>query len=118
MEQLVNSHAIPDDLKELILNLPGILAPWSLLMSLKKEYKRKSIKCAEVSERCFEILDDWGFSDHVAMNLGMVQSMNYYTKLFSELYIRIGFPVLSGGRYDNLIKGLALIVRPQVFLRD
>ncbi|NLY19434.1 MAG: ATP phosphoribosyltransferase regulatory subunit [Clostridiaceae bacterium] len=110
VEQLVNSHAIPDDLKELILNLPRYFGSVELIDELeKKNISGKALNALKYLKDVLEILDDWGFGDHVAIDLGMVQSMNYYTGIvFRGFTYGIGFPVLSGGRYDNLIKRFGL----------
>jgi ATP phosphoribosyltransferase regulatory subunit len=49
------------------------------------------------------ILDDLGVLEYVSLDLGMLQSLNYYTGIiFKGFTYGIGFPLLSGGRYDNV----------------
>jgi len=106
VEQLVNSHPMPEDLKELILNLPRYFGSAELIDELeKKNVSGKALNALEYLKNVLEILEDWGCGEHVSIDLGMVQSMNYYTGIvFRGFTYGIGFPVLSGGRYDNLIK--------------
>ena len=41
---------------------------------------------------------------HVSIDLGMVQSLAYYTGIVFRGYTHgVGFPILSGGRYDTLV---------------
>ncbi len=49
---------------------------------------------------------DGGYGDRVIIDLGIVQTMEYYTGMVFKGYIAgIGEPVLSGGRYDRLLSG-------------
>ncbi|MDD3243521.1 MAG: ATP phosphoribosyltransferase regulatory subunit [Eubacteriales bacterium] len=49
------------------------------------------------------ILDDFGLSPYVSVDLGMVNSLNYYTGMILRgISRRVGYPVLTGGRYDSL----------------
>jgi len=106
VEQLVNSHAIADELKELILNLPRYFGSTDVIDELAtKNVSGKALKALEYLKKVLAILEDWGFADHVSIDLGMVQSLNYYTGIvFRGFTYGVGYPVLSGGRYDNLIK--------------
>lgn len=106
VEHLVNQHSIPQDLKELILNLPRYFGSTELIEALeKKNVSGKALKALEYLKKVLEILSDWGFEKYVSIDLGMVQSMNYYTGIvFRGFTYGVGFPVLSGGRYDNLLQ--------------
>ncbi len=49
-------------------------------------------------------LEALGVTDVVTLDLGMVRGMAYYTGIVFECFVRgIGFAILSGGRYDNLL---------------
>lgn len=48
-----------------------------------------------------------GVTDAITLDLGMVRGMAYYTGIVLEGFARgIGFSILSGGRYDNLLAHL------------
>lgn len=50
------------------------------------------------------ILDDYGVMKYVTVDLGMLQSLNYYSGIiFKGFTYGIGFPLFSGGRYDQLV---------------
>ncbi len=58
----------------------------------------------------WDVLEAYGLSSHVLMDLTMIGDFSYYTGMTFEGYSAdLGFPVCSGGRYDNL---LALFGRP------
>jgi len=55
--------------------------------------------------RVWEALADYGVSEHVLIDLTMIGDFSYYTGMVFEGYAaELGFPVCSGGRYDNLLR--------------
>ncbi len=53
----------------------------------------------------WSILQDYGVSEHVLIDLTMIGDFDYYTGMIFEGYAaELGFPVCSGGRYDKLLK--------------
>lgn len=55
--------------------------------------------------RVWDTLEDYGVSEHVVIDLTMIGDFAYYTGLIFEGYAEgLGFPVCSGGRYDNLLQ--------------
>ncbi|ANS76292.1 ATP phosphoribosyltransferase regulatory subunit [Paenibacillus yonginensis] len=56
--------------------------------------------------KIWEVLEAYGVSEHVLIDLTMIGDFTYYTGMTFEGYAAdLGFPVCSGGRYDNLLKG-------------
>jgi len=106
IEQLVKDYAIAADLKELILRLPGLFGSIDVLNKVEKlTINKRSLEALENLKKVFAILEDYGVSKYIAIDLGMVQRLNYYTGIiFRGFTYGIGFPVVSGGRYDNLIE--------------
>ncbi len=50
------------------------------------------------------ILADYGYARYISVDLGMLQSLNYYTGIiFKGFTYGLGFPLFSGGRYDTLV---------------
>lgn len=53
----------------------------------------------------WQILEAYGVSERVFIDLTMIGDFSYYTGMTFEGYAAdLGFPVCSGGRYDNLLK--------------
>ncbi|MBI5651357.1 MAG: ATP phosphoribosyltransferase regulatory subunit, partial [Chloroflexi bacterium] len=49
-------------------------------------------------------LNDFGFADHITLDLAENRGMEYYTGILFEGFVEgLGFSVASGGRYDNLL---------------
>jgi ATP phosphoribosyltransferase regulatory subunit len=52
----------------------------------------------------WEVLQAYGVCEHVLIDLTMIGDFSYYTGMTFEGYAAdLGFPVVSGGRYDNLL---------------
>ena len=50
------------------------------------------------------LLEEDGLLRYVSVDLGLLQSLDYYTGIiFKGFTYGIGFPILSGGRYDNVV---------------
>ncbi|WP_168118485.1 ATP phosphoribosyltransferase regulatory subunit [Paenibacillus sp. HB172176] len=67
----------------------------------KDEQARQSI-----SHLCeiWDVLKAYGVCEHVLIDLTMIGDFSYYTGMTFEGYAAdLGFPVVSGGRYDNLL---------------
>ncbi|MRN56706.1 ATP phosphoribosyltransferase regulatory subunit [Paenibacillus monticola] len=55
--------------------------------------------------KVWEVLVSYGVSQHVMIDLTMIGDFSYYTGMTFEGYAsELGFPVCSGGRYDNLLQ--------------
>lgn len=60
-----------------------------------------------ISHLCevWDVLKDYGVSEHVLIDLTMIGDFSYYTGMTFEGYAAdLGFPVCSGGRYDTLLQ--------------
>lgn len=52
----------------------------------------------------YEALCSMGYSDRIKVDLGLAHKKNYYTGILFRGYVEgYGLPVLSGGRYDDLL---------------
>ncbi|SFE93510.1 ATP phosphoribosyltransferase regulatory subunit [Alteribacillus iranensis] len=62
-------------------------------------------KALEDLEQLWEVLDGYGVSHHIKLDLNLVMHMSYYTGVVFEGYgSRLGVPLSSGGRYDELLQ--------------
>lgn len=61
-------------------------------------------RAIENLKRIYKLLSAQGLAEHVVIDLGEVRGMSYYTGIaFKGFSPGLGFPVCSGGRYDELI---------------
>ncbi len=71
------------------------------------ELSRHPLARASIEHLCkvWEVLEAYEVSQHVLIDLTMVGDFTYYTGMTFEGYAaELGFPVCSGGRYDNLLQ--------------
>lgn len=106
IEELVEKHNIKNHLKELIFSLPKLFGSIDIIEEVEKySINQRCINALENLRKIIEILEDYGLSKYVSIDLGMVQSLNYYTGIiFRGFTYGVGFPILSGGRYDGLVE--------------
>lgn len=68
-------------------------------------YSPEQVREVERLENLFEQLQVLGLETHVSFDFGKIPHLDYYTGIIFEGYVeQIGTQVLSGGRYDNLLK--------------
>lgn len=61
-------------------------------------------EAAESLAQVYRLLQAYGVADRVILDLGEVRGMDYYTGItFRGVAPGLGWPILSGGRYDELI---------------
>ncbi|MGE5416172.1 MAG: ATP phosphoribosyltransferase regulatory subunit [Acidobacteriota bacterium] len=55
-------------------------------------------------EQAYSLLKHYNVQDSVVMDLGILRGFDYYTGIVFEGYSpNLGYPLLGGGRYDNLL---------------
>ncbi len=104
VEEIVNQYNISAELRELILKLPGLFGSLDVIEKLKKITKnRRSLAALENIEEVINILGDYGLTKFLSIDLGMLKGPDYDTGIiFRGFTYGVGFPILSGGRYDSL----------------
>jgi ATP phosphoribosyltransferase regulatory subunit len=110
VEEVAERHDIPAHLKSLILDLPKLFGSKEIIQRLEgQQIGIRATAALESLKTVLEILEDRGVGSHVSVDLGMIQSLNYYTGIVFRGYTHgVGFPILSGGRYDNLVSRFGL----------
>ncbi len=104
VEEIVNQYNISAELRDLILKLPGLFGSLDVIEKLKKITKNKrSLAALENIEEVINILGDYGLTKFLSIDLGMLKGPDYDTGIiFRGFTYGVGFPILSGGRYDSL----------------
>lgn len=105
VEQVMDRHKVKSALKKIILDLPRLFGSKDILQRINFDDIGKTAANALLNIKAvLEILEDRNLAEYVSIDLGMVQSMNYYTGIVFRGYTHgVGFPLLSGGRYDGLV---------------
>ncbi len=105
VEQVMDRHKVKNPLKRIILDLPKLFGSKDILQKINYEdIGIVATKAIENIKAVLEILEDRNLAQYVSLDFGMVQSLNYYTGIVFRGYTYgVGFPILSGGRYDKLV---------------
>lgn len=106
IQNFVEGSYMSNEIKQLILNLPEFFGSIEAIDRANEfRLSKKSKDALQNLREILDIIDGYGLSRYVSVDLGMVPALNYYTGIiFRGFTYGIGFPVLSGGRYDNLIE--------------
>lgn len=102
---LVKDLNIEENMKQLIIDLPYLFGDASILERANvKELNYTSKTALDNLKNIYDTLCSYGFEKYISLDLGMLQSIDYYTgSIFKGYTHGIGFPVCAGGRYDNLM---------------
>jgi ATP phosphoribosyltransferase regulatory subunit len=106
IEELISGYDIKEPLLGFVKKLPDQFGNIELIDKVQKIIKnRRSTKALENLKEIFVILKEYDLEKYISIDLGLVRSLEYYTGvIFRGFTYGIGFPVLSGGRYDGLIE--------------
>ncbi|MGV3116959.1 ATP phosphoribosyltransferase regulatory subunit [Clostridium baratii] len=106
LEKFLNSLEIEESKRNFFKRLPWLFGDEDILNN-DKEFKddKDVMEAILYLKKINKILKDLGYEENITFDLGMVPGVNYYTGIIFKGYIEgARAPVLSGGRYDNLIK--------------
>lgn len=110
IREILKDLNMDDDIKKLIEELPYLFGDIEIVDRANVDGLNKTSKAAlENLKDIYNRLCDYGFEKYVSIDLGMLQSIDYYTGSIFKCYTHgIGFPVCAGGRYDNLMENFGM----------
>ena len=105
LHKFLASLAIDDKLKETINKLPVLHGGLDLLEEIPYiESNRGASLAVEELIKVYEALEASKVKDDVVLDMGVIRGLDYYTGIVFEGYAAdLGYGLLGGGRYDNLI---------------
>ena len=105
VEELIYKQSIPNQYKEIFLQLPQLFGSIEILEKAKGlTTNERALKALERLEKVYEILCHYGVEQYITFDLGMVNQLNYYTGvIFRGFTYGTGVSIIDGGRYDTLI---------------
>ncbi len=105
LEFFLNGLNVAEELKRPFMKLPLLYGDINMLEEARNIANNpQSERAIDNLYAVYEILEDYGLSNHITFDLGMVHSINYYTGIiFRGITHDIGYPICGGGRYDNLV---------------
>lgn len=105
IKSIIDKLNIDDSVKQLIIDLPYLFGGDEVF---EKAYVKGLNETSKIAldnlKRIYELLCLYGFEKYVSIDLGMLESIDYYTGSIFKCYTHgVGFPICAGGRYDNLM---------------
>lgn len=106
IKELTEKLDIDRNIKELMIELPFLFGGDEIFDRADVEGLNQTSKDAlENVRKIYTLLCGYGLEKFVSIDLGMLQSIDYYTGSIFKCYTHgIGFPICAGGRYDNLMQ--------------
>jgi len=105
VELFLNERNVSERVHEGIMGILSLYGGKEVLDAAEKACDNQP--CREAIENLrevYSILSDFGFEEYLSIDLGLLQSMDYYSGItFKGISNTIGQPLLAGGRYDNLL---------------
>ncbi len=107
VEEYLSGMELDEDMESLFAMLKDyMLTPAKIKAAKARAEKYKKVYDAlEQLEKLDEVLKLYGVTDYVSYELGVVSKYNYYTGIiFAGYTFGSGEPIVTGGRYDNLLR--------------
>ncbi len=104
--KFLEEKKIEESTNEHIKSITGYFGDRTLIDKLlDSQLNSRSAQALNNLKNILDILDQMGLSQYITVDLSMVKKLGYYTgMIFNGNTYHMGFPVLAGGRYDNLAK--------------
>ncbi len=109
LENALHQGGVAGSLGRLLQNLPDLVGDSEVLdealaLGARLDDAPEVVSALERLGRVYDLLRAYGVAQRVIIDLGEVRGMDYYTGItFRGVAPRLGWPVVSGGRYDQLI---------------
>lgn len=105
IKQIVDRLNIESNIKQLMIDLPYLFGDASVIDRADVPGLNYTSKIAlDNLRKIYALLTKYGFEQYISLDLGMLQSIDYYTGSIFKCYTHgVGFPIAAGGRYDNLM---------------
>lgn len=102
----VNSLTLSSIDKRILLNLLNLRKNQMLIPNAKELVQSpKAKKAIDELYELVKILESYGVSQHIKIDLSLISHMSYYTGILFEGYAEnLGFSLCNGGRYDQLFE--------------
>lgn len=106
IQELLGEHKIRKEVSQALEKTPELFGSIEMLQDAKNMVgNEKSIKALERLEAVYEALKVYGVEDYITFDLGMVSKYKYYTGVIFKAYTYgVGEALITGGRYDGLLK--------------
>ncbi len=96
---------ITGELKQQILSLPNLFGGREVFeKALAISDKKECVDAVENLRSVYDLLSKYGMEEYISVDFGMLHDIAYYSGIiFRGITPGLGFPIVSGGRYDELL---------------
>jgi ATP phosphoribosyltransferase regulatory subunit len=104
--QTADKLGLSGTLRQQILALPGLFGSGNGVFerALALSDHPDCVSAVENLRSVYALLESYGMADYLSIDFGMLHDIAYYSGIiFRGITPEIGFPVVSGGRYDDLL---------------
>lgn len=103
--QVAKKYDADAEIIDILCRMPYLFGNAEVLEQAKSpKLNARSAAALENLEQVYRLLCACGLEKYVSIDLGMLQSLDYYTGvIFKGVTYDVGFSVCGGGRYDTLI---------------
>lgn len=105
VEDYISNVLKKADFKDVFLKLPELFGSVDNIRQAKEMTKNQRAQSAiDRLEKVHQILKEYGLTEYISYDLGMLSKFSYYTGIIFKAYsYGIGDYIVSGGRYDKLL---------------
>ena len=106
VEEFLNEKKLSKELSNVLSKLPSMFGQLEVLEEAKKLTNNKGALAAiKRLEDLYERVKLYGLEKYISFDLGMLSMYKYYTGVIIKAYTYgVGEPIVTGGRYDKLLK--------------
>jgi ATP phosphoribosyltransferase regulatory subunit len=102
VRHLLKEYQVSEGIRELLFDLPNLFGGAEVFDRVKTDIV-PAWQAVENLRMVYDRLQADGYEKFLSIDLGMVQSLDYYTGIIFKGFTKhMGFSVCTGGRYDNL----------------
>lgn len=105
VEDYISNVLKKADFKDVFLKLPELFGSVDNIRQAREMTKNRRAQSAiDRLEKVHQILKEYGLTEYISYDLGMLSKFSYYTGIIFKAYsYGIGDYMVSGGRYDKLL---------------
>lgn len=111
LNKLVGDLTVGEEIKSLLKELPRLFGePKEVLGEIKKFPLTPSmLEAVDELEKVWHCVKEYGLGQYISLDLGMVTTLKYYSGVIFKGFTKdLGVVLLSGGRYDRLMKDFGM----------
>lgn len=104
--KILDKYYADDEIKDILCRMPYLFGGEEVLAKAESaKLNKRSADALENLRQVYKVICSCGLEKYASIDLGMLQSIDYYTGvIFKGVTYDVGFNVCGGGRYDSLIK--------------